>query len=475
MSVVTYGIVGLPDALDPHNQVVPNDFTTRVAFDSLLMPDETGGLQPWLAESYRPLDDVSWEFRLRDGVRFASGRPLTAEAVQWNFSRLQANPRLLAAARIPTLERCDVADRRTVRFRTAGPDVIWPRRVLQVVVADPEEIGTTEAVTDPGPHAGTGLFRIVALEPARMVRHEAVPDTWRGTAALTGLRTQPYDPSALLAALAAGEADFGYLSGPDVAAAQQAGLVLQRVLQSNVHMIRFNSTRPPFDDPRLRAAVSLALNPALIVQKRYLGEGRAAAQLVGADCFGYDAELPDHQTDVPAARALAAGFRHKQPLSFDILASSAVLRPWGEAAVEALNAVGIPTEASYVDLPTYLGKLAANRPARGDLIGAGNQYGPGLDADFSLNKFSNRLPAEQVEYDNPDFQRPYDASQVEFDRDRRLTQLRQATRVLLADHGCIPMYQPALSWLLNPRLRGLRMNTIGAGWVDWKDVTWSSR
>lgn len=474
MHVVTYGIVGVPRGLDPHDQTVPNDFATRVAFDSLLMPEDDGGLRPWLAESYRAVDADTWDFQLRSGVRFASGRPLDAAAVVWNFQRLQANPRLLVAARIPTLATCEATDALTVRFRTRGPDVIWPRRVLQVVIADPQELGTSDPVPDPGPGAGTGLFQVIEFDPARAVLHAAVPDTWRGTARLGGLRTLPFEPSALLAALRSGEADFGYLSGHDVATAQQSGLVLQRILQSNVHMIRFNSTRPPFDDPQLRAAVSLALDPRRIVAERYLGEGRAPDQVVGTDCFGHVPGLPPHRVDVDEARRLAAAVSVPEPLRFDVLASSAVLRPWCDASIAALAAVGIPVEAAYVDLPTYLGKLAANQPPRGDLIGAGNQYGPGLDAEFALNKFSRRLPVEQVEYDNPAFQALYDASQVEFDQTRRRGLLQDATRLLLNDHGCVPVYQPALSWLVNPRVTGLRMNTIGAGWVDWKDVTCTS-
>lgn len=43
--------------------------------------------------------------------------------------------------------------------------------------------------------------------------------------------------------------------------------------------------------------------------------------------------------------------------------------------------------------------------------------------------------------------------------------------MLLADHGCVPMYQPALNWLVSPRVRGLEFNTVGAGWLDWREVT----
>ena len=465
--VITYGIVGIPDDFDPHNQAVPNDFGTRVAFDSLLMVNESGGLVPWLAESWAPVDPVTWDFRLRAGVRFASGRPLTAESIRWNFERLRANPRLIASARIPTYESAEVLDATTIRFRTRGPDAIWPRRVLQVVVADPEELGAHGFSSN----AGSGLFRITHFDRGRLLVHESAGATWRGTARLAGLRMLPYDPQGLLDALKSEEADFGYLSGTAVAEAESAGLILQRIVQANVHMIRFNSMRAPFDDPRFREAVSLAMDQARIVDEEYLGEGRAPNQVVGDDCFGHDPGLPPLVVNVERARQLVGEVGHRGRLSFDILASSAVLRPWGEAAVKALRAVGVDVEPNFVDLPVYLGKLASNRPERGDFIGAGNQYGPGQDAEFSLNKFSNKLPPEQVEYSNPDFQALYDASQVEFDQVKRLDLLQRATRLLLEDHGCVPMYQPALSWLVSPKVQGLRFNTVGAGWIDWRDVT----
>ena len=82
---VVYGMVGIPGEFDPHNQIVPNDFGIRIAFDSLLMTDDEGGLTPRLAEWWRAVDERTWEFHLRDGLRFASGRKLTAECVKMEF------------------------------------------------------------------------------------------------------------------------------------------------------------------------------------------------------------------------------------------------------------------------------------------------------------------------------------------------------------------------------------------------------
>ena len=183
---------------------------------------------------------------------------------------------------------------------------------------------------------------------------------------------------------------------------------------------------------------------------------------------------PFQPTRNGAARLLMeSGF--SGDLCFDVLGSSAVLRPWCDWVIRRLNSIGLKTRANYVNMPTYLGKMIANRPPRSDFIGAGNQYVPGLDADFALDKFSNRLHPESVEYSNSHYQSVYDASLQEFDAEKRARLLRQCARLLLKDHACVPALQPALSWLLNSRLHGLKMNGAGAGWADWLNVRTRSR
>jgi peptide/nickel transport system substrate-binding protein len=469
-ATVVYGMVGIPGEFDPHNQVVPNDFGIRLAFDSLLVPDDHGRLVPRLAESWRPVDPRTWEFRLREGLRFASGRTLTAEAVRWNFERVAANPRFAVAQRIRSYESATVVDARIILFRTRAADAIWPKRALQVVIADPAEASGMDFGPVPSSRAGSGLFRLLEFIPDRLVRLERAADSWRGSAPIAALEMRPYAPEALEAALRSGEADFGYLTEDQADHMGDSGLVLQRVLQANVHTLRFNSLRPPFDDRRLREAVSLAFDQARMLTEAYQDRGRAPNQIVGPDCFGFDPKLPALPSDSRRARALVRDSGFTGEIVFDVLASSAVLRPWCDWLIARLGSIGLPTRANYVDMRTYLGKMIANRPPRSDLIGAGNQYVPGLDADFALDKFSNRLPPESVEYSNPDFQRLYDASLVEFDSLRREALLHQCARVLLDDHACVPALQPALSWFVNPRLKGLRMNSAGAGWADWLDV-----
>jgi peptide/nickel transport system substrate-binding protein len=465
-------MVGLPARFDPHDQVLPNDFGVRVAFDSLLLPDEQGGLVLSLAESYRPVNTTIWEFVLRPDLHFASGRAVTAEAVRWNFDRVKRNSNLSTSQRLNTYAGAEIVDCRTIRFKTTGPDPIWPRRALQIAIADPEEAVDGEFGANPGPLAGTGLYRIVEYDPGKRLRLEASPDSWRGRARVPALEMRPYDPKSLEAAFVGGEVHVGYLDeDATVRMLATTDLALQRTLQANVHTVRFNSTKPPFDDPRIRHALALAIDQQSIQRTVYRGHGWAANQIVGADCYGFDPELPPSAHDPNRAGQLLRDSGFGGTLTFDVLAASAVIRPWCEAVMIQLRTVGFDVEPIYVDMPTYLAKMVKNDPPRSDLIGAGNQYGPGLDADFALNKFSSGLPTHQVEYSDPEFQALYDASLTEFDPPSREALLRHCARRLMADSACVPIWQPALGWLVSRRVKNLRMNTLGLGWVDWRAVT----
>ncbi len=465
-------ILGLPPTLDPHDQVLPTDYSVRITHDSLLVPGRGEELILRLADSYELVDERVWEFRLRRGVRFASGRPLTAAAVKWNFERLRDNRRFAPSARLQTLENAEIVDPLTIRFHTRVPDMAFPRRAVQVCIADPDE---AEHDGSFGPasigRTGTGLYRVTEFEPGGHVRFERSETSWRGQAPIFAQELRPYSAKTVEQAFQDGEAHLGYVDEASAERLLAHGIDCQRRAQANVHTLRFNSMSGPFADPRLRMALSLAVDQEAIVREVYRGNGVAANQVVGADCFGFDPDLAPLRTDPDEARRLVAETRFTDTLAIDVLAPSVVLRVQGEAVARQLRAAGFRIEINYVDLDVYLAKMTRNSPRRSDLIGAGNQYGPGLDADFAFDKFSNRLVPAFVEYDNPEFQQAYDESQGEPDIERRRAKLQRCARLILDDHGCVPVWQPSLPWMVSPRIHGLDMNNCGAGWVDWLEVT----
>ncbi|MEK9971674.1 MAG: ABC transporter substrate-binding protein, partial [Ferrovibrio sp.] len=76
------GLSAEPSALDPHyHNLGPNNQIATTIFDSLVLQDENQKLVPGLAESWKPVNETTWEFKLRKGVKFHDGSPFTAADV----------------------------------------------------------------------------------------------------------------------------------------------------------------------------------------------------------------------------------------------------------------------------------------------------------------------------------------------------------------------------------------------------------
>ena len=90
---LTVGLKGEPTSLDPHfHNVTQNNQMALWVFDKLILQDSRQKMYPGLAESWKPISDTVWEFKLRQGVKFHDGSPFTAEDVKFTFERIPNVP-----------------------------------------------------------------------------------------------------------------------------------------------------------------------------------------------------------------------------------------------------------------------------------------------------------------------------------------------------------------------------------------------
>jgi peptide/nickel transport system substrate-binding protein len=475
---LTWAGIQVPAALDPHNALPPvGDIAARLAFDSLVSLNERGEVIPQLAERWRLVDPLTWEFTLRPRVRFASGAAVTAEVIKWNFERVSdLSNRLQVSARVPTFDRADVVDSQTIRLRTKAPDPLWVRRTISVLIVDPAEAAQPDFSFNPGPKAGTGMFRIVEFDPGQRVALEAT-ESWRGVPRLERviLRAVP-DPAAVAAGLRTGDIDLALVSAERASELERAGLKRATVPQSNIYMIWLKTNAGgPLADRRVRLALNLAIDRDAIVRGIYQGAGSVANQNVGPEAFGYNPELRPYPFDVMRARSLLAeaGYANGFETALDVIQGSAATTPGFVAAAGYLNEVGVrvtivPHETNVFVQKTFSGD-------RNPLFGRGGQYGPALDADFNLSWFSNKQTnPNAVFYNNPEFQQLYDASIVEMDIDKRRQLLQRASQVLYDDAAFIPVLQPVDNWVMNSRVTGFVPHPVGLGSVNWQNLAVSS-
>jgi peptide/nickel transport system substrate-binding protein len=174
-------------ALDPHMHNIRGMLIVGwQLFDNLISRDPTTMKPvPHLAESWRLVDELTWEFQLRHGVKFHNGELFTAATVKYNVERV-LNPDQKSPQRgnIDWIARVDVVDDYTVRLITKEPHPIVPELLTNfqmVPAAYAREVGDVGLAKKP---VGTGPYKFVSWTKGQQVVLEANTDYWQGTPAV---------------------------------------------------------------------------------------------------------------------------------------------------------------------------------------------------------------------------------------------------------------------------------------------------
>jgi len=336
--------------------------TTLVRYDSALTP------QPYLARSWTwSADRKTLVFRLQPGVRWHDGVATTARDVAWTLSAARdpatGYPRLNDFADVAFVN--DPNDSTVVvRFASpqgAMPDVFTDLAILPAHLLDSVPRAELRRAAWNEHPVGNGPFRFVTHEPGRrwvFAADSAFPAALGGPPALGRFIVVVIDePTTKLAALTAGEVDFAGIQPAHAAFVREnSALTVLDYPLIFPYGIVFNTRVPPFDDPRLRLAVALAIDRREIVDGYLFGFGAVADGPVPPAVPGYVA-VRSIPADPDSARRLLGGRR----ISFELLAVGS-----GEAALEQmiqarLAAVGFDVAIRQLELTAFLARVSAAR------------------------------------------------------------------------------------------------------------------
>jgi peptide/nickel transport system substrate-binding protein len=120
---LTIGISPIPQVMHPHlDSGASATSVYRALFDPLVNAGSAGGIEPWLAESWRIIDPLTWEFKIRPGVKFHNGEVFDAAAAKWNLDWAR-NPdnKSIWNGRVTQIASTEVVDANTLRIKTANP------------------------------------------------------------------------------------------------------------------------------------------------------------------------------------------------------------------------------------------------------------------------------------------------------------------------------------------------------------------
>ncbi len=366
------GIQAPPSTLDPHWLLnLANTGALRNIYDTLVARDDQMRLQPGLAESWRVVDDTTWEFRLRPNLRFHDGSPVTSADVAASFQRVpnvpgNPNPYTIYLAGVAGVE---VVDDRVFRIRTNGPAPILPTNLTQIFIVPRSVAGFGNPEFNSGQAAiGSGPFRVASWQtnaPLVLRRNEHY---WGGTVPWETASFTPIPQDApRVAALLAGDVDFinnvplqdtgritndrrfALFAGPSIYAVN----IYPDVERDNAPGIEAGG-RNPMKDVRVRRAMSLALNRQGIAQQIMEGFADPTDQAVPPFIFGGISDRPVPTADLDAARRLLAEAGWANGFGLNLFCSPARTPRICQAIAAAWTRIGIRTTVEVVPQATFL-------------------------------------------------------------------------------------------------------------------------
>jgi peptide/nickel transport system substrate-binding protein len=459
--------------IDPHFLFVgPNMAAARHLYDSFVARDAESRWQPGLAESWRLVDDTTWEFKLRRGVTFHDGSPFTAADVVFSLERIPAIPNNPGpyTTNLRSIEATEVVDPYTIRFRTAWPNPVLPGQFTNVFILSARAAaGATPADFTSGKAAvGTGPFRLVAFSRGEKMVLERNATYWGDRPAWdrVEIRVMAND-TARIAALLAGDVDLIEEVPPsEVSQLERSGkaAVFRRIgdrvmyLLPNVGAERLVQlvdadgaplAGNPLRDRRVRQAISKAIQREALVDRALDGQGVAAAQIVPEGFGGYDPVVKREPYDPEGARRLLAeagysrGFGLTLACTNDRYVNDARIC---QALGQMLTRVGIKTRVETYPGSIFFGKVRATK-SEVPLILYGSSNSSTRDATHLLSlvvhghdELRGFGQSNRGDYRNPTLDALIERAIVATAPDRHELLLREAIRAATDDLGQIPLY-----------------------------------
>jgi peptide/nickel transport system substrate-binding protein len=367
-NTLVIGLAADPMSLDPHDVNDTPSFNVWMnIFDTLLYRSRDLKVNPLLATSYKMIDDTTWEFDLRKGVRFHNGEEFNASTVKFNFDRLMnpSNKLKQGVGVFPEhFERIECIDDYKIRIITKHP-----LPFLDSILCYTPGIIPPQYLRDKGPSfiaanpVGSGPYKFVRWARDEQVVLAANEKYWRGVPQIKKVVFRPIpEATTRIAGLQNKELDIIIGVPPShVPMAEKKGRsFVSKVPGMHVVFVAFDNTKGgPVADKRVRRAIAHAIDIDTIIKKTIYGYGIKLALPYPKTHFGYDTELKPYPYDPNEAKRLLAEAGY--PKGFDFILNSPTGR-WGEdretaeAVVGYLRKVGINASARFLEGGTFITK-----------------------------------------------------------------------------------------------------------------------
>ena len=438
------------------------DYLTKTGADNIT--------RPFLLDSWAPSEDLkTWTLHLRRDVKWHSGRPFLADDVVWNLRRVldpatgssvlglmkgyMMNDEGSALWDAAAIEKLDDF---TVRLNCRAPQLAVPEHLFHYpfLILDPEEGDTFQVGSN-----GTGAFRLADYEVGKKAVLEARSGYWGEGPYVDRLEFVDLgdDPTGEIGAMSSQR-----LHGVDIVDIIQVDsfrlmshLKMYQVVTASTGVLRGKVTQKPFDDPRVRRAMRLAVDCRIIQQLVHGEHGAPAEHHHVSPVHPEYARLPFMERAVDAAKTLLAEAGYADGIdlgaidcsaspSWQFNAVQAMVEQWRQAGIRARINLLPANEFWEIWDKTRLGFTGwVHRPLGIMALGLG---------------YRSKVPWNESEYANPEFDHLLLEAEGLLDVDQRRAVMARIEK-LLQDDGPIvqPLWRSEITFM-DKRVKGFSMH-----------------
>ncbi len=473
-----------PTSLDPHEQLSGATLQmSHLLFDPLVRFRQDMSIEPRLAKSYEQIDARTTRFHLREGVKFHSGRTLSAEDVVWTVNRLKQSPDFKAL--FEPFAGARAVDDLTVDLVTKEPYPLVLNLATYIFPMDrefyagtdergrPKDIIVKHGASFASSHAsGTGPFVVTGREQGLRLTLKRFGDYWDKDSSGNVeeiVFTPIKEPATRVSALLAGDVDFIAPVPPTDVARIKNAACCELITMPSVRTLTFqlNQDRvPAFKDPRVRLAMVHAVNSEGIADKIMRGLATAAGQLSPPEYAGHDPALVP-RFDLAQAKELMQQAGYADGFSVTMMAPNN--RYIEDARVAEAVAAMLARINIRVDLQTMPKVQYWQRfdERAGDIMMIGWQSDTQDSANFYEFLMMTPDPGKGYgqynagNYSNPEVDRLTLETQTMTDPASRAEALKRIERILYDDAALIPLHWQHLSWAARNNVKiGAVVNVI---------------
>jgi len=462
-------------AIDPHyHNLTPNNNVAAHIFGYLVERNEKSQLQAGLATEWKTIDPLTWEFKLRKGVKFHDGSDFTAADVLASIERVPMVPNSPSpfTAYTKQIKEMIVVDPLTVRFKTATPYPLMPSDMTQVVIVSKTAAkASTDDFNNGKAAIGTGPYKLVRYAKGDRIELARNDAYWGGKTPweTVTLRLLPQDASRVAALLSGDVQVIENVPTSDVANLRKDKrvaifrTVADRLIYLHMDSDRDNSpfvtdkagkplAKNPLKDARVRKAISKAINRSAMVEKVMEGEAVPAGQLVPEFLFGATKNLKVEAFDPEGAKKLLAEAGYPDGFGLTIHAPNNRYvndAKVAQAVAQMLSRVGIDTKVVAMPSATYFTQatdLKFSFMLLGWSTGTGESSSSLKALLMTFNRDKGYGTANRGRYSNGKVDALTEDALATVDDAKREAYLQRATELAINDTGIVPLHFQVNLW-----------------------------